>query len=189
VMGTLGKSLGGYGAYVCGSAALVDYLVNTARPQIFSTALPPAVVAAAAAALELLVKRPKRVERLASNAAVLRDSLEAEGLAVGPSRTQVIPVIVGEADPAMALCERALEHGVFAQAIRPPTVPPGTCRLRLTAIATHRVDDLRKAARVIGRAARELGLADADGAAESASRARSAAHSRGDVATALDRAA
>jgi hypothetical protein len=67
-------------------------------------------------------------------------------------------VIVGEADAAMALCERLLERGVFAQAIRPPTVPAGTCRLRLTAMATHRTGDLRKAARLIGRTARELGL-------------------------------
>jgi hypothetical protein len=69
-------------------------------------------------------------------------------------------VIVGEADAAMALCERLLERGVFAQAIRPPTVPAGTCRLRLTAMATHRVGDLRKAAGLIGRTARELGLRD-----------------------------
>ena len=71
-----------------------------------------------------------------------------------------MPIVVGEADAAMALCERALAQGVFAQAIRPPTVPAGTCRLRMTAMATHRVKELRTAARVIAREARELGLAD-----------------------------
>jgi glycine C-acetyltransferase/8-amino-7-oxononanoate synthase len=158
LIGTLGKALGGYGAYVCGSAELVEYLVNSARPFIFSTALPPPVVAAASAALGLLAERPARVEKLAANAAVLRDGLRDEGLAVGPSETQVVPVMVGGAKDAMALCERALEQGVFAQAIRPPTVAHGTSRLRLTAMATHKVGELRRAAKVIGEAARELGI-------------------------------
>jgi glycine C-acetyltransferase/8-amino-7-oxononanoate synthase len=158
VMGTLGKALGGYGAYVCGSKQLIDYLINAARPAIFSTALPPPAVAAAQAALELLEGRPKRVERLAANADALREALRAEGVSVGPSETQIVPIVVGEAEAAVALCERALERGVFAQAIRPPTVPPGTSRLRLCAMATHRIGDLRAAARTIGRAAAELGL-------------------------------
>ncbi len=178
VMGTLGKALGSYGAYVCGSAQMVDYLVNSARPLIFSTALPPPAIAAASAALELVVKRPKQVERLAGNAAVLRESLGSQGLSLGASQTQVVPVLVGEAGAAMELCERALSHGVFAQAIRPPTVPAGTSRLRLTAMATHRVGDLRMAGQTIGRAARELGLTGAAGRA--ASDAGSAADSSGD---------
>ena len=98
------------------------------------------------------------MRRLRSNAAALREGLRAEGLNVGGDETQIVPVIVGEADAAMELSERLLERGVFAQAIRPPTVPAGTCRLRLTAMATHRIGDLRKAARLIGRTARELGL-------------------------------
>jgi glycine C-acetyltransferase/8-amino-7-oxononanoate synthase len=160
VMGTLGKSLGSYGAYVCGSLELTDYLLNSARPFIFSTAPPPPAVAAASAALGLLDGRPKRVEKLAANAYALRESLAAEGLNPGGSETQIVPLVVGEADAAMSLCERALAQGVFAQAIRPPTVPAGTCRLRMTAMATHRVGELRKAARVIGREARQLGLTE-----------------------------
>ncbi|MSO41024.1 MAG: 8-amino-7-oxononanoate synthase [Solirubrobacterales bacterium] len=161
IVGTLGKSLGGYGAYVCGSAQLTDYLLNTARPFIFSTALPPPVVAAAQAAIEVLLSRPKRVERLQANATTLREALRAEGLRLGESETQIVPLLVGEADDAMALCEGALARGVFAQAIRPPTVAAGTCRLRLTTMATHRVNDLRKAASVLGEVARDLGLASA----------------------------
>jgi glycine C-acetyltransferase/8-amino-7-oxononanoate synthase len=156
IVGTLGKSLGAYGAYVCGSGELIEYLLNASRPFIFSTALPPPVVAGAQAALELLRERPKRVERLAANAGVLRDGLREEGLDPGEGDTQIIPVIVGAPSKAVALCEGALERGVFAQAIRPPTVPEGTSRLRLTAIATHRVRDLRRAAAVIGEVAREL---------------------------------
>jgi 8-amino-7-oxononanoate synthase len=158
IVGTLGKALGGYGAYVCGSRELSDVLVNSARPFIFSTAPPPPVVAAAGAALELLVERPERVERLRTNAAALRAALRAQGLEPLGSDTQIVPLIVGEAADAVAICERLLEDGVFAQAIRPPTVPPGTCRLRLCAMATHRLDDLRRAAKTIGRLWRELRL-------------------------------
>jgi 7-keto-8-aminopelargonate synthetase-like enzyme len=116
------------------------------------------VVAAAGAALELLLERPERVERLRSNAAAVRAALRTEGLEPIGSDTQIVPLVVGEADDAMALCERLLEAGIFAQAIRPPTVPPGTCRLRLTAMATHRVDDLQRAAKIIGGLWRELRL-------------------------------
>ena len=159
IMGTLGKSLGGYGAYVCGSRNLVDYLVNTARPFIFSTAPPPAVVAAAGAALDLLEERPERVEQLKANAAVLRQALRDEGLEPAGFGTQIVPLVIGEADDTVALSERLLERGVFAQAIRPPTVAPGTCRLRLTVMATHRKADLRRAAAIIGETVRELRIA------------------------------
>jgi glycine C-acetyltransferase/8-amino-7-oxononanoate synthase len=159
IVGTLGKALGGYGAYVCGSRELVDFLINSARPFIFSTAPPPPSVAAARAALELLAESPERVERLQANAAALREGLRSEGLEPIGSETQIVPLVIGEADDTMALCERLLAEGVFAQAIRPPTVPPGTCRLRLTAMATHRADDLRRAAKLIGVAVRDLGLA------------------------------
>jgi 8-amino-7-oxononanoate synthase len=156
IVGTLGKALGGYGAYVCGSREMTDFLVNTARPFIFSTAPPPPAVAAASAALELLAESPKRVERLRANSAALREGLRSEGIEPIGADTQIVPLVIGEADDAMAICERLLEEGVFAQAIHPPTVPAGTCRLRLTVMATHRIDDLRRAARLIGNAIREL---------------------------------
>jgi 8-amino-7-oxononanoate synthase len=158
IVGTLGKALGGYGAYVCGSREMSDFLVNTARPLIFSTAPPPPSVAAASVALDLLIERPRRVERLRANAATLRAGLRSEGLEPAASETQIVPLLIGEANDAMNLCERLLEDGIFAQAIRPPTVPPGTSRLRLTVMATHRVADLRRAARRIGGAVHELGL-------------------------------
>ena len=159
IMGTLGKALGGYGAYVCGSRELIDYLVNTARPFIFSTALPPSVVAAADAALDLLEESPERVTRLKANAACLRQSLRDAGVEPAGFGTQIVPLVIGEADATVALSERLLERGVFAQAIRPPTVPAGTCRLRLTVMATHPETDLRRAATIIGETVRELGIA------------------------------
>jgi glycine C-acetyltransferase/8-amino-7-oxononanoate synthase len=158
VMGTLGKALGSYGAYVCASHELIEYLLNTARSFIFSTALPPSSVAASLAALELLESHPHRVERLAENAATLRTALAAEGLAVGDSSTQIVPVEVGDAAQTMELCEWVLERGVFVQGIRPPTVPEGRSRLRFTVMATHRADELERAAKLVGEAARELGI-------------------------------
>jgi 8-amino-7-oxononanoate synthase len=159
IVGTLGKALGGYGAYVCAGAELIDLLVNTARPFIFSTAPPPPAAGAALAALDLLEAHPQLVDRLRGNAEVLRSALATDGLDPGPSRTQIIPLVVGDAGTALELCERALGRGVFAQAIRPPTVPEGSSRLRLTVMATHRPAELRGAARTIADAARELGIA------------------------------
>jgi glycine C-acetyltransferase/8-amino-7-oxononanoate synthase len=159
VVGTLGKALGSYGAYACGAPELVEYLVNTARPFIFSTAPPPPALAAAGAALELLEAEPQRVERLRANAAVLREALAAEGLAAGGSLTQIVPVEVGGATATMALSEALLERGVFAQGIRPPTVPEGSSRLRFSVMATHQPEQLREAAQAAGEAARELGIA------------------------------
>jgi glycine C-acetyltransferase/8-amino-7-oxononanoate synthase len=161
VVGTLGKALGAYGAYVCADAETVDFLVNTARPFIFSTAPPPPAVGAAAAALELLEAEPAMVGRLQENATVLRAGLAAEGLASERSVTQIVPVEVGEAEPTMALCERVLQRGVFAQGIRPPTVPEGSCRLRFTVMSTHDPAELRRAAGEVGAAAREIGLLSA----------------------------
>jgi 8-amino-7-oxononanoate synthase len=158
VVGTLGKALGCYGAYACAGREVVDYLINVARPFVYSTAPPPPVVAAALTALELLAAHPHRVERLQANGAALRAAIADEGLEVGPSQTQIVPVIVGDATLTMELCERALERGVFAQGIRPPTVGEGSSRLRLTVMATHRVAELRHAAKLIGAGARELGI-------------------------------
>lgn len=159
VVGTLGKALGSYGAYACARAETVDYLLNSARPFVFSTAPPPTSVAAAGAALELLEAEPERVERLQANATVLRDGLAAAGLAPAGGLTQIVPVVIGEAEPTMGLCERLLERGVFAQGIRPPTVPEGSSRLRLTVMSTHDPGELREAAKQVAALARELGLA------------------------------
>ena len=125
IVGTLGKALGSYGAYVCASAEIVEYLINTARPLIFSTAPAPPQVAGALAALELLTERPHRVGRLRSNARALRGALSEEGFPVADSEMHIVPLIAGDERTAMRFCQEALARGVFAQAIRPPTVPAG----------------------------------------------------------------
>ena len=159
IVGTLGKALGGYGAYVCASRR-ADRLPRQLGPAVhlLDRAAAPGGRRRPRRARGP-PERPKRVERLRANAAALRSGLRGEGLEPAGSETQIVPLVIGEADDAMALCERLLAEGVFAQAIRPPTVPPGTCRLRLTVMASHAIGDLRRAARSIGAAARQLGLA------------------------------
>ena len=163
IIGTLGKALGSYGAYAACDHAMAQLLLNTARPFIFSTAPPPPAAAGALAALELLTSEPRRVARLHANAAALRDELAREGFDVSGSSSQIIPIVVGEAHQAMRMCELALEAGVFAQAIRPPTVPDGTSRLRLAVMASHTREELREAARVLARAALQAGFRAAAG--------------------------
>jgi 8-amino-7-oxononanoate synthase len=159
IVGTLGKALGSYGAYVCCDTAMARYLVNTARTLIFSTGPAPPVVAGALAALEILCEQPHRVERLSRNARTLRTALTDQGLDPPDGETPIVPVVVGDAETAMALCERLLRAGVFAQAIRPPTVPDGTSRLRLAAMASHNEGELRRAAGALAVAFDKVGAA------------------------------
>ena len=164
IVGTLGKSLGSYGAYVCGSPQLAELLVNTARPFIYSTALPPPIVAAGEAALELLTSNPTRVRRLHENSRALREALAGSDLELGASETQIVPILIGDAGATVRLSELLLERGVFAQAIRPPTVPEGTSRLRLAVMSTHRRGELRRAGAAIASSARALGIVGGAGA-------------------------
>jgi 8-amino-7-oxononanoate synthase len=157
VVGTLGKALGSYGAYACCDAEMARYLVNAARTLIFSTGPAPPVVAAALTALELVRENPRRIERVRRNAQVLRDALRARGISVPDGDTAIVPLVVGDASQAVALCERALRRGVFAQAIRPPTVPEGSSRLRLAAMATHNAAELEWAAAQLSAAWNEAG--------------------------------
>ena len=157
VVGTLGKALGSYGAYACCDADTARYLVNTARTLIFSTGPAPPAVAAALAALELVRETPRRIERVRRNAQTLREALQGQGLLVPGGEAAIVPLVLGDAGRAMAVCERALERGVFAQAIRPPTVTEGTSRLRLAAMASHNTAELEWAAAQLAAAAREQG--------------------------------
>jgi glycine C-acetyltransferase/8-amino-7-oxononanoate synthase len=158
LVGTLGKALGSYGAFVACDESMARFLTNIARTFIFSTAPPIPAVAGAAAALSVLRERPALVDSLQSGTMHLRRALSFEGFDVGVGGTQIVPVIIGDASQTMRVSELALERGVFAQAIRPPTVPNGSSRLRLTVMATHSEQELRQAAQVIGGAARESGV-------------------------------
>jgi 8-amino-7-oxononanoate synthase len=159
IVGSLGKALGSYGAFVACDHQMTRYLLNAARTFVFSTALPPPAVAGALAALELLQEKPRRVAKVAANAVALRNGLIREGFHVGDSTTQIVPVIIGDAELAVRMCDAALARGVFAQAIRPPAVPAMTARLRLAVMATHREEELFGATRTLGVIARSLGIA------------------------------
>lgn len=158
IVGTLGKALGSYGAFICGSAEMAHYLVNVARQLIFSTAPPPPALAAAQAALELMQEHPWLIEDLHAAARELRTALREQGFPVQEGDMHIVPLLVGEERATVALCEAAIERGVFAQAIRPPTVPPGTSRLRLAAMSAHTPQQMREAARVLRQAAEQIGL-------------------------------
>ncbi len=153
-MGTLGKALGTFGAYVAGSGALIDFLVNRARTFIFTTALPPPVVAAAAAALAIVEREPERRAAVRRNAERLRRGLRACGYDVrGDDASHTVPVMVGEAEAPMALSAALLAQGVFAHGIRPPTVADGTARIRATVMATHTDADIDEAVGAFGACA------------------------------------
>jgi 8-amino-7-oxononanoate synthase len=153
-MGTLGKALGCAGAFVAGRRELIDLLVNRARSFIYTTALAPPIVGAALAALDLVAHEPERRARLLRMSADLRARLTALGLDAGDGDGPIIPVIVGESDAAMGWSRELLERGVFVQAIRPPTVPAGTARLRVTLMATFDDGDLAHAANAFAAARR-----------------------------------
>jgi 7-keto-8-aminopelargonate synthetase-like enzyme len=140
LMGTLGKSLGSFGAFVAGSRALRELLLNTARSFIFSCALAPPQVQAARAALGVLEAEPWRREQLQANAARLRARLAEHGIDTAPSTTHIVPVVLGDNARTMAVCKRLLERGFYAQGIRHPSVAEGTARLRITPMATHPVE-------------------------------------------------
>lgn len=159
ITGTLGKSLGSYGAYAACSNDVRELLVNTARTEIFSTGLPPAAALAAEAALEVIEGEPERVRTLRRNAIVMKGALRAEGLDIGDSVSHIVPIMIGEPERAMAACARILEQGIYTQAIRPPTVPEGGSRLRVSVMSSHEPEELIAAARVIGEAHRAVSAA------------------------------
>jgi 8-amino-7-oxononanoate synthase len=142
IMGTFGKALGSFGAYIAGSKKMIEYLVNTCRSFIYSTALPPCVVAANLAALELVKDEPFRRKTLLENATFFRGELETRGLEVR-GVSQIVPLIVKDVDKAVTLSSRLLEKGYWVLPIRPPTVPVGQSRLRFSLSYCHEKEILQ----------------------------------------------
>jgi len=141
-VGTLSKALGSQGGFVAGSRRLIDYLVNTARPYIFSTALAPPAAAAARRAVAIVAEEPERRRHVLQLADRLREGLHGTGLPETTSRCQIVPVIVGDATAALKLSKRLERHGLLVPAIRPPSVPAGTSRLRISVTAGHTEADV-----------------------------------------------
>jgi len=157
-MGTLGKALGGFGAYVAGSRDLIDYLINRCRTFLYTTALPPAIAAIALAALEVVEREPQLRKRLWENTAYFKEGLESLGFNMGMSETPICPILIGDNALTMEADHRLMARGVFVQGIRPPTVPPQGSRLRAALMATHTEKDLKNALDAFQTVGEELGL-------------------------------
>lgn len=142
VMGTLSKAAGSLGGYVAGGRDLIGLLLNKARSFIYTTALPPSVCAASVTGLRIIEQEPERREALWARAKQLQDGLRSLGLKIGSTQTPITPLIFGESAAAVDLSTKLFERGILAPAIRPPTVPEGTARIRLTPMATHTPGDI-----------------------------------------------
>lgn len=136
-MATLGKAIGSFGAFVAGSELLIDYLKSRARTFIFTTATPPVIAAATLAALDVMQAEPWRQQTLQSHIQYLRNALQQQGWQLTDSQSAIQPIIIGKAEDALALSQQLLQQGLLVSAIRPPTVPPNSSRLRITLSAAH----------------------------------------------------
>ena len=157
-MGTLSKALGSVGAYLAGSATFIAYLVNTCRAFTYTTAPTPASAAAASAALQVIRREPERRARLWHNRETLARGLTRLGYPLAASESPILPILVGHSDRALSLAEALLEQGVYAPAIRPPTVPPNTSRIRVTITADHTAEQIEEALTAFQRAGQALNL-------------------------------
>ena len=143
-MGTFGKALGTFGAYVAGCKELIDFLINKSRPFIYTTALPPGAIGATLKSIEIVQsdEGKKRREHLLKKAKILRDKLYKAGIDTLDSETQIIPVLIGSEKTTMLIMNKLLENGIFIQGIRPPTVPEGKCRLRISLTLAANINNL-----------------------------------------------
>ena len=141
-IGNLGKAMGSFGSFVACSQTMREYFVNRSRSFIFTCALPPSAIAAAREALRLLRSEPTRRETLRERATQLRDGVRRVGYDCGRSNTHIVPLILGDNEVAMRLCEKLLSRGIFAQGIRFPSVPHGTARVRMTPMCSHSANDI-----------------------------------------------
>ncbi|MBW1795772.1 MAG: 8-amino-7-oxononanoate synthase [Deltaproteobacteria bacterium] len=157
-LGTLGKAFGGYGGFVACSESMRAFLINHARSFIYSTALPPSVVGAALGAMQMIEESCDLGAQLLKNAAVFRNRLQEAGLNTGNSASQIIPIMVGKNSKALAISKKLREQGIIGLAIRPPTVPQGTARIRLSVTLAHTREDLEHVGQVIIATAQGEGL-------------------------------
>ncbi len=157
-MGTLSKALASEGGFIAGRQSLMDYLVNTARSFIFSTALSPATIAVSLAALDIVRREPMARKTLLAHSLWFRGKLRSAGFDVPDHPTPIISIVLGRPDVAVDFSKRLMQRQIFVSAIRPPTVPAGTSRLRINMMATHAKDDLEWALACIADVGRELGV-------------------------------
>lgn len=157
-MGTLGKAFGSSGAYLAGPSTLIRYLMNTSRSFIFTTAPPPSSAAAVTAALRIMQREPERRARLWANRERLFTGLTRLGFNLSPTVTPIMPILVGDAEIALTFAQHLFREGVYAPAIRPPTVPNATSRVRVTVTSEHTVNQIDQALTAFQRAGQLSGL-------------------------------
>ncbi|MFY9270368.1 MAG: 8-amino-7-oxononanoate synthase [Candidatus Manganitrophaceae bacterium] len=157
-MGTLSKALAGLGGFIASDRSVIEYLVNKARPFIYTTALPPALLAASVAALDLVEKEPLLRKRLWDHTRYVREKINQLGFDTGASETPIIPMVIGKTETALAFAQKLMEEGVYLPAIRPPTVPEGTSRLRISLMSTHTDAQIQHLLDAIERIGKELRL-------------------------------
>jgi len=157
-MGTLGKALGSSGAYLAGSSTLIHYLINTSRSFLFTTAPPPSSAAAVTAALRVMQREPERRARLWANRERLFSGLTQLGFKLSPSVSPIMPILVGNAETAITFAKHLFTEGVYAPAIRPPTVPDSTSCIRVTVTSEHTPSHIDHALTAFQRAGQLAGL-------------------------------
>ena len=151
IIAPLGKAVAVTGGIIAGPQAVKDYLINKARPFIYTTAPSPVVATAALKSLEIIQTEPHRRKQLHDNATFLRNAFTKMGLGIGDSTTQIIPVIIGDSAKAVDISKKLFEAGYFISAIRPPTVPPGTARLRVSLQSNHTQEQLEGFSETLGK--------------------------------------
>ena len=157
-MGTLSKALGTVGGYLVGSQSCIQYLINSCRSFLYSTALPPSFAAAAQTALEIVQSDSGRRTRLWKNREHMFQGLSAMGFTLTQTQSPILPIILNEAHLAVTMSKALFDHGVYIPPIRPPTVPQGTSRLRVTVSSEHQPDQLEAALHALRLVGTELGL-------------------------------
>lgn len=155
-IGTLSKAVGTFGAFICSSHNLIDYLVNKSRAFIYTTSLPPAICAAAIKSLEIIEKEPERRETLWKNVNFLKEGLQDMGFHIIPSQSAIISILTYEVNTTMKFSQKLRERGIFALGIRPPTVQEGKSRLRLTTTSGHQKDELKYALKIFKEVGKKL---------------------------------
>jgi glycine C-acetyltransferase/8-amino-7-oxononanoate synthase len=155
-MGTLSKAIGSSGGFVAGPKDFVAYLINTSRSFIYTTAPPPAMAAAASAALAIIQEEPQRRTKLWRNREFLHNGLVAMGFQLTKTQSPILPIIVKDPEVGVQMSHRLREEGVWIPAVRPPTVPKGTSRLRVTVTADHSLEQIETALRALKKVGKAL---------------------------------
>ena|ERR1043166_674536 len=158
IAGTFSKSLASIGGFVAASAKIIDYLRHTARPLIFTAALPPSNTAGVLAALEVMQTEPERRDALWTNTRRFQAGMRTLGFETGPSETPIVPILIGPLDRTFVMWRRLFDAGIFTNPVVPPAVPPSQCRLRMSLMATHTAEQIDFCIETIGRVGTELAV-------------------------------